>query len=89
MDLFTARLRLRRLADSDVAQLHLLDSDPEVRRYLGGTPPTRAEVAGVTLPRMRAYDAGRFGYWAAEAGGGFVGWFALRPEPTPGSTTAR
>lgn len=86
----THRLRLRPLRAGDLDHLVLLDSDPEVRRFVDQpTAPSRQELA-TRLPEMLQ----RFGlarepsYWTAEdpATGEFFGWFHLKPlEGEPGS----
>ena len=81
----TRRLRLRRFVRKDVDRLVELDSDPEVMRYVTyGVPTPRATYEDVILPRWFAIYAQtpQLGYWAAEAldGGGFLGWFHLRPD---------
>ena len=81
----TGRLRLRRFTIEDVDLLVALDSDPEVMRFITyGVPTPRATYADVILPRWFAlYESSPLlGYWAAEdrEGGGFLGWFHLRPD---------
>jgi RimJ/RimL family protein N-acetyltransferase len=81
----TGRLRLRRFKSADVDLLVALDSDPEVMRFITyGVPTPRATYVDVILPRWFAlYESSpMLGYWAAEDrdGGGFLGWFHLRPD---------
>jgi RimJ/RimL family protein N-acetyltransferase len=81
----TPRLRLRRFVPADVDRLVELDSDPEVMRYITfGAPTSRERYETEILPRWFALYATSplLGYWAAELldGGGFVGWFHLRPD---------
>lgn len=82
--LTTDRLSLRPLTEGDVENLTLLDSDPEVMRYInGGQPVSRAQLWEQTLPRM-LHDypcTGTRGCWAAESrvSGRFLGWFEFRP----------
>ena len=81
----TGRLRLRRFTIEDVDLLVALDSDPEVMRFITyGVPTPRATYDDVILPRWFAlYESSPLlGYWAAEdrEGGGFLGWFHLRPD---------
>jgi RimJ/RimL family protein N-acetyltransferase len=81
----TVRLRLRRFTAEDVDRLVELDSDPEVMRYITyGVPTPRATYEEVILPRWFGIYAASplLGYWAAEDrdGGGFLGWFHLRPD---------
>ena len=80
----TERLLLRRFIDSDVANLHDLDGDPEVMRFVnGGRPVPRDVIREETLPRfLRAYERFEgFGVWAAieRSTGEFVGWFEFYP----------
>jgi RimJ/RimL family protein N-acetyltransferase len=77
--LTTARLHLRPIEASDLDNLVSLDSDPEVMRFIGAAP-SRDVVARELLPRMREYADQPFGYYAAEAERGFIGWFHLRPS---------
>jgi RimJ/RimL family protein N-acetyltransferase len=84
----TARLTLRRFADTeaDAALLFELDSDPEVMRYIG-------PFALPTVAAYREHIRNRFlrfcvpgtprGVWAAheKPAGEFIGWFFLRPAP--------
>ena len=81
----TPRLLLRRFTLDDVDNLVLLDSDPEVMRYLGGGAPTPREVIErETLPRFLSYYASgdRYGVWAAieKTSGTFLGRFIFRPH---------
>ncbi|WP_237502716.1 GNAT family N-acetyltransferase [Streptomyces sp. SID8374] len=80
----TDRLVLRPFTEAEAPGLLVLDSDPEVMRYLNGGRPTTAEaIRERTLPRL-LHDhpcTGTRGFWAAEerATGTFLGWFELRP----------
>jgi RimJ/RimL family protein N-acetyltransferase len=80
----TDRLVLRRFTAADVDNLHELESDPEVMRYLtGGRPTPYDAIRDDVLPRLlEAYDRSpSHGRWAAieRVGGAFLGWFALDP----------
>ena len=80
----TERLLLRRFTESDVDNLHDLDGDPEVMRFVnGGRPVPRDVIRDQTLPRFfRAYERFEgFGVWAAieRWTGEFVGWFEFYP----------
>lgn len=83
----TERLTLRRFTVDDADLLIELDGDPAVMRYLTGGETTAPEVVrGRNLPNIVAgYEkwGGDFGLFAAyeKAGGAFIGWFCLRPEP--------
>ena len=81
----TGRLLLRRFTESDVANLHDLDGDPEVMRFVnGGRPVSPDVISNETLPRfLRAYERFEgFGVWAAieRSTGEFVGWFEFYPR---------
>jgi RimJ/RimL family protein N-acetyltransferase len=81
----TERLLLRRFTESDDANLHDLDGDPEVMRFVnGGKPVSRDVIREETLPRfLRAYERFEgFGVWAAieRSTGKFVGWFEFYPR---------
>lgn len=90
-ELSTDRLRLRRFTGSDAEALYHLDSDPAVMRFItGGAGTPRTVVERQILPRfIREQDqAGIFGFWAAEHGGHFIGWFSLRAiDGLPGEGT--
>ena len=85
----TERLVLRRFTESDVDNLHALDGDPEVMRFInGGRPAAREAIRDETLPRfLRAYERFEgFGVWAAieKSTGEFVGWFEFYPREEEG-----
>jgi RimJ/RimL family protein N-acetyltransferase len=85
----TERLLLRRFTESDVGNLHDLDGDPEVMRFVnGGRPVSRDVIREQTLPRfLRAYERFEgFGVWAAieRSTGEFVGWFEFYPRKDAG-----
>lgn len=78
----TARLQLAPVTDNDVDDLHALDSDRSVMRFVnGGIPTPRRDIADWVIPRAQAeYAAYGTGLWTIRrsAGGGFVGWTSLR-----------
>ena len=85
----TERLLLRRFTESDVANLHDLDGDPEVMRFINdGKPTPRDVIREETLPRfLRAYERLEgFGVWATieRSTGEFVGWFEFYPRKDAG-----
>jgi RimJ/RimL family protein N-acetyltransferase len=85
----TERILLRRFTESDVGNLHDLDGDPEVMRFLnGGKPTPRDMIRNETLPRfLRSYEPFEgFGVWAAieRWSGEFVGWFEFCPRKGAG-----
>ena len=78
------RLVLRRFTESDVDNLHDLDGDPEVMRFInGGKPAPRDVIRDETLPRfLHSYERFEgFGVWAAieRSTGEFLGWFEFYP----------
>ncbi|MGC4938899.1 GNAT family N-acetyltransferase [Kribbella sp. DT2] len=80
----TGRLELVPLGDEHLDLEVLLDSDPEVMRYLGGRARPRGEVEAAHRRRME--DARRnpgLGFWVGFDDDGFVGWWILRPPYGP------
>jgi RimJ/RimL family protein N-acetyltransferase len=84
----TTRLRLRRLAASDLSDLIRLDRDPEVMRYVGSPagvrPPAETEERART--RIRESEEGThapLGFWRVEGRGDglFYGLAALIRMP--------
>lgn len=79
----TDRLLLRRFREDDAPRLLLLDSDPEVMRYIGSSSSLDEPAY---LDRIRSYflpfyqQGPHFGFWVVElkATGEFLGWFHLR-----------
>ncbi len=74
----TNRLRLRLFEQSDVEQLHLLYSDPEVMRYMGGTR-TWEQAEEHIQAFAQQYAKTGFTLWAAQqkSDGQFVGRVGL------------
>lgn len=87
----TERLTLRPIQAGDLDALVELDSDPAVMAFLTGGRATPREVYEERLPGMMA-GRGRLECWIwagiERAGGDFVGWFSLRPDPDRGPTEA-
>lgn len=82
-ELLTPRLRLRPPARTDLEDIHLLGSDPEVMRYITfGKTQSRREARRDLAKRIRQ-SRGETGYWIAEEreNRSFIGWFALKPLP--------
>ena len=81
----TRRLALSRIAQCHGNELHELDADPRVMRYIGsGHVSTRQQIDDVMrrIPRAYALYPG-LGTWRATRrnNGDFVGWFALKYVP--------
>jgi len=78
----TPRTRLLPVCAADVDDLVLLDSDPEVMRYVsGGAPTPRGEIVDWVLPRAQSHlRSSRGGLWVARQreSDHFVGWVSLR-----------
>lgn len=78
----TLRLALREFTPEDFADLHRLDSDPRVMKYVNrGRPATREETAAairriVRYPRLYP-DLGIW-YATRRDTGAFIGWFSLK-----------
>ena len=66
MELETARLRLRRWRDDDLATLARWNADPVVMRHMGRGPMTLEESADALARYRRHWDEHGFGLWAAE-----------------------
>jgi len=84
--LLTPRLRLRRLAASDLDDLVALDADAEVMHHItGGVPTSREEIELDHLPAFLRWNTpgSSYGFWAAQdrSTNAFSGWFHLRPAP--------
>ncbi|HWF78524.1 MAG TPA: GNAT family N-acetyltransferase, partial [Caulobacteraceae bacterium] len=84
MEIETPRLLLRPTIAADLKDLHGLEQDPEVMRYLNGGRPTPLEPdadRGFLMPR--GCDVG---VWTVieRATGGFLGWVSVVPEADGG-----
>ncbi|HWD35842.1 MAG TPA: GNAT family N-acetyltransferase, partial [Casimicrobiaceae bacterium] len=81
----TARLALSAITEAHGHELHELDSDPRVMRYIGhGGVRTRDDVDATLARVLRAYALyPGLGTWRASRrdNGDFVGWFALKYVP--------
>ncbi|RYE56958.1 MAG: N-acetyltransferase, partial [Sphingobacteriales bacterium] len=84
MFLETDRIILREINRDDNDELYMLESDPEIMRFVSnGVPLSREQVEAGTerILNLRTKHSGRFGCWAAvdKATGKFLGWFLFRP----------
>ena len=87
VELLTERLVLRAFRLKDAKGLVELDSDPAVQEFLGEGSPTLEDTTGWIKLLSEKYDEdSRRGFWAAETGGEFIGWFHLRPSKDTGET---
>jgi RimJ/RimL family protein N-acetyltransferase len=81
----TPRLRLRPRVPEDIESIIAMDSDPEVRRFMGGPLDPDIHRKGV----LANIIAGRPEAWAIEwkdRAGGFLGMCLLRPLEETGFT---
>lgn len=83
--LVTLRLALHEITPQHANELHELDSDPRVMRYIGdGRASTRQQIDDIMrrLPRTYTLYPG-LGTWRATRrdNGDFIGWFALKYIP--------
>jgi ribosomal-protein-alanine N-acetyltransferase len=62
----TARLRLRRLTDDDLARLHEFHQNPGFRRFLGESPPLEQFVREQRTRWDEHFDTHGWGQWAVE-----------------------
>jgi len=88
----TERLLFRRFTPGDAPLLVVLDSDPEVMRFLTGGAPTPCDVIERDiLPRFLGESERHpvFGFWAVleKSSGVFVGWLSFRPAAESDPTT--
>jgi RimJ/RimL family protein N-acetyltransferase len=82
----TSRLLLRRFTWADADNLHELDSDPAVMKFInGGKPTPMPAILASVLPGYLVYHSG-YGHWAAQerSTGDFIGWFGLQPTSAEG-----
>ena len=75
----TARLLLRQWREDDLDTYARICSDPEVMRYMGGGPLTRAETERRVEKIVRSWEERGFGLWAVEykETGTFIGRIGL------------
>lgn len=77
----TERLILRELTHEDIQGMFLLDSDPEVHKFLGGNAIKTIKQAEETIEFIRSqYDTLGIGRWAVidKKSGDFLGWSGLK-----------
>ena len=77
----TERLILREILPTDIDAMFVLDSDPEVHRYLGNKPVTTKDqiVEAINFIRQQYIDNG-IGRWAIidKKTNDFIGWTGLK-----------
>lgn len=77
----TENLILRKIENTDIEGMFLLDSDPLVHKYLGNKPISTKEQARENIDYIRMqYDTYDIGRWAAieKSSGDFIGWSGLK-----------
>jgi RimJ/RimL family protein N-acetyltransferase len=83
----TPRLRLRQFVEDDLDEYARITADPEVMRYVGGTPYTREEAWRSLGYILGHWKIRGFGLWAVEerSSGALIGRIGLyHPEGWPG-----
>jgi RimJ/RimL family protein N-acetyltransferase len=83
----TARLRLRQFCEADLDAYARMTADPEVMRYVGGSPLSRDDAWRSLGYMLGHWQIRGFGLYAAEekASGALIGRIGLyRPEGWPG-----
>ncbi len=90
----TERMKLREICADDEQNILLLDSDPDVMKYLTNGVPTPIEEVHNAIERttklFKKHD-GKFGFWAAinKADNQFMGWFHFRPGKKDADNVSR
>ena len=84
----TARLRLRDIREQDLGAHAAMLGDPEVVRFVGGTPLAREEAWRRMLTGLAMWPLFGFGFWAVEAKEsgdyvGLAGFADFKREVTP------
>ena len=83
LDLHSSRLSYRAILDSDLDDMYLLDSDPDVHIYLGNNPVTSKKQSADIIANIRnQYKENGFGRWAIieKESNAFIGWSGLKLE---------
>ncbi|MEI7577383.1 MAG: GNAT family N-acetyltransferase [Armatimonadota bacterium] len=83
--LATDRMRFRKLSDADAMTLYQMDCDPRVTEFLGHVEPSLdATREWIRKLAVQYPEGSRRGFWAADLGDEFIGWFHLRPSRDTG-----
>jgi RimJ/RimL family protein N-acetyltransferase len=69
----TARLRLRRVTEDEIAAVVSFSTDPRTHRHRPGGSPTREEAESIARSFVEDWDANGLGYWVVEHEGRDVG----------------
>lgn len=86
-ELFTERLRLRRVVAGDLVAALAIMGDPETNRYNTDGTPSAAVTAGQLEEWQRQWATDGIGYWAVELGGVVIGFGGLRTHDLDGLPT--
>ncbi|HZS08692.1 MAG TPA: GNAT family N-acetyltransferase [Blastocatellia bacterium] len=75
----TARLRLRGFTTDDLNDLSAIRADPDVMRYIGGSPDSFEQVQSALNNILLHWEQHGFGRWAVadREDGGLIGWCGL------------
>ncbi|MCZ2083154.1 MAG: GNAT family N-acetyltransferase, partial [Flavobacteriales bacterium] len=77
----TSRLILREIVTEDVDRIFLLDSNPEVMKYIGVKPVTKLEKSEETINKIRKqYQENGIARWAVieKESNLLIGWSGLK-----------
>ncbi len=94
MFLETDRIMLREITKDDDVELYLLDSDPEIMKFVANGRPSSKKEVDASIERiltLRDQHNGKFGCWAAleKSTDHFIGWFLFRPAQNDAQNTKR
>lgn len=82
----TERLLLREIVETDLERMFLLDSNPEVMKYIGVKPLTKLEESAETIKKIRKqYEENGIARWAVveKETQLFIGWSGLKVLTEP------
>src|SRR5262245_23369522 len=82
----TSRLRLREMVEADVQDVYLLNSSPNVMKYLGAEHPLSSldeALALLRVPIVPQYQSSSVGRWAVimKDNSRIIGWCGLKYHP--------
>lgn len=83
--LCSTRTKLRRLCPSDLDNMIILESDPEIVKFTPYRIPQNRENTKIRLEKViqKSSQIEPYGVWAAEHNEQFIGWFMLQKTDLP------
>lgn len=81
LPIFTERLMLRKLTEEDVDNIFLLDSNPDVMKYVGVSPITKNEESAKMIENIiNQYEKNGTGRLAVieKESNQFIGWSGIK-----------